>query len=73
MILRYFNVCVLICACIIKTQAQTPQKMSYQAVIRTADNQLVQNRTVRMRISLLSDSMNATPSNVYIPQKIKNI
>ena len=41
--------------------AQSPEKMSYQAVIRDAGNQLVVNREIGMRISILhgSDDGNA--------------
>lgn len=40
--------------------AQTPQKMSYQAVIRDASNQLVTNAVVGMRISILQTSVTGT-------------
>lgn len=43
--------------------AQAPQKMSYQAVIRNASNQLVTNALVIMRISILQTS--ATGTVVY--------
>jgi len=43
--------------------SQVPEKMSYQAVIRDADNELVSNRTVGMRISILQGS--AGGSAVY--------
>jgi hypothetical protein len=36
--------------------AQMPQKMSYQAVIRDSDNNLVINQAVGMRISILQGS-----------------
>src|SRR5690554_5837401 len=36
--------------------AQVPQKMSYQAVIRNADDHLVANASVGMQISVLKDS-----------------
>lgn len=36
--------------------AQTPQKMSYQAVIRDAENKLVADQYVGMRISILQNS-----------------
>ncbi|MFT5860905.1 MAG: hypothetical protein ACI865_003021, partial [Flavobacteriaceae bacterium] len=41
--------------------AQAPEKMSYQAVIRTATNALLDNQTVGMQISILQDSV-AGPS-----------
>lgn len=43
--------------------AQTPEKMSYQAVIRDSGNKLVQNKTVSMRISILQGSPDG--SSVY--------
>lgn len=44
--------------------AQSPQKMSYQAVIRNSSDQLVTNHTVGMRISILHGSAAGTP--VYV-------
>ena len=44
--------------------AQSPQKMSYQAVIRNINNQLVPNHAVGMRISILQGSVTGTP--VYV-------
>jgi hypothetical protein len=38
--------------------AQSPQKMSYQAVIRDADDNLVKNEQVGMQISILKGSVN---------------
>jgi hypothetical protein len=40
--------------------AQAPQKMSYQAVIRNSANQLVTNKMVGMRISILQGSESGT-------------
>jgi hypothetical protein len=40
--------------------AQSPQKMSYQAVIRNASNNLVANSTVGMQISILQGSASGT-------------
>lgn len=37
--------------------AQSPQKMSYQAVVRNNNGQLVTNQTVRLRISILHGSV----------------
>ena len=44
--------------------AQTPQKMSYQAVVRDASNALVVNQSVGMQISILQGSATGTP--VYV-------
>ena len=43
--------------------AQTPEKMSYQAVIRNAANTLLINQTIGMRVSILQGS--ATGTEVY--------
>lgn len=43
---------------------QAPKKMSYQAVIRDAENNLVTNQQVGMQISILQDS--ATGTAVYV-------
>ena len=52
---------VLACVCV---YAQAPQKMSYQAVVRNADNSLVVNQNVSVRIWVLQGSANG--SAVYI-------
>ena len=44
--------------------AQSPQKMSYQAVIRNSSDQLVTNHAVGMRISILPGSPTGTP--IYV-------
>ncbi|MDA3816437.1 MAG: hypothetical protein PF486_03605, partial [Prolixibacteraceae bacterium] len=44
--------------------AQTPEKMSYQAVIRNANNQLIANTLVDMQICILQGSANGTA--VYV-------
>ncbi len=43
--------------------AQSPEKMSYQAVIRNASDVLVANQNVGIRITVLQGSVNGT--NVY--------
>ncbi len=50
--------------------AQSPQKISYQAVIRNSSNQLVTNGPVGMRISILQGSVSG--SNVYIETQSLN-
>ena len=44
--------------------AQSPEKMSYQAVIRNANDELVKNQAVGMQISILQGSADGIP--VYI-------
>jgi|SRR5690554_906279 len=41
--------------------AQAPEKMSYQAVIRNSNNQLVPNETIGMQVSILQGSENGIP------------
>jgi hypothetical protein len=49
--------------------AQVPQKMSYQAVVRNSNNQLIQNNAVGMRISILqgSENGNAVYVETHVP------
>lgn len=42
------------------TFAQTPQKLSYQAVIRSSENTILANTQVGMRISILQGAVNGT-------------
>ncbi len=44
--------------------AQSPEKMSYQAVVRNASNQLITNQSVGMQISILQTT--ATGTAVYV-------
>ena len=46
------------------TQAQAPQKMTYQAVIRNASNALLTNTSIGTKISILQGSATGTPSYV---------
>jgi len=45
-------------------RAQAPDLMSYQAVIRNTSNNLVVNKTVGVKISILKGGVNGTP--VYV-------
>ncbi|HET9056704.1 MAG TPA: hypothetical protein VFN30_07645 [Chitinophagaceae bacterium] len=47
----------------VRSISQIPQKMSYQAIVRNSSNQLVTNRTVGMKISILQGS--TTGLSVY--------
>ena len=53
---------ILLITCVVF--AQTPEKMSYQAVIRNATGDLVKNANIGIRISILQGS--ATGSAVYV-------
>jgi len=50
--------------------AQSPQKMSYQAVIRNSSDQLVKTTAVGMQISILQGSASGTP--VYVETQTAN-
>lgn len=51
---------LLIFLTVLQISAQTPQKMSYQAVIRDANGQLMKNRNIGMQVSVLQGSENGT-------------
>jgi hypothetical protein len=46
--------------------AQVPERISYQAVIRDADNELIKNSEVGIRISIIQDSILSIP--VYVEE-----
>lgn len=56
-------------AFIIGAYSQVPERMSYQAVIRDASNELVTNQEVGMQISILQGS--ATGTAVYVETQTK--
>ncbi|MDD5053122.1 MAG: hypothetical protein PHO27_10365 [Sulfuricurvum sp.] len=43
-----------------QTSAQTPQKLSYQAIVRNSSNALVTNKQVGMQLSILQGSITGT-------------
>lgn len=53
--------------------AQSPDKMSYQAVIRNSNNKLVTNSTVGMKISILQTTATGTAVYVEIQKPTSNI
>ena len=50
----------------VNTKAQTPKKMSYQALIRDANNNLLSEQNIGVQISILKDS--ATGDVVFVEQ-----
>ena len=60
------NLVVLLLAVLLTVSvfAQTPEKMSYQAVVRDANNNLVTKTAVGMKISILQGSITGN-SNTY--------
>ena len=61
---RVFTTLFMLALVFVSVFAQAPQKMSYQAVVRNANNSLVANQNVSVRISILQGS--ATGSAVYM-------
>jgi hypothetical protein len=62
--MRKLYTIVLVLFVVITLQAQSPQKMSYQAVVRNSSNALVTSGPVGMRISILQGT--ATGIAVYV-------
>lgn len=52
------------------TNAEVPERMAYQVVIRDNNNQLVPDKTISLKISILKDSVNGTIAFVetFAPQ-----
>lgn len=53
-------------------RAQTPEKLSYQAIVRSANNELLQNKLVGMQISILKSSITGVPIYSETHQPITN-
>lgn len=64
---------IAVVALTINVFAQSPDKMSYQAVIRDGSNNLVASTTVGMQISILQGSVNGTAVYVETQTPITNI
>lgn len=66
---------LLTCAfCLSSAFAQSPDKMSYQAVVRNEGNQLVSSAAVGLKISILQGSVSGTPVyvEIYNPNPVTN-
>jgi uncharacterized protein (TIGR02145 family) len=57
---KYLVSLILVASLVMSVVAQSPSKISYQAVIRNANNALVSNQAVGVRISILQGSVNGT-------------
>jgi uncharacterized protein (TIGR02145 family) len=64
MVVVAFNICAL---------SQVPEKMSYQAIIRNANNVLITNQVIGMRISILHSSLTGTPVYVETQNPTTNV
>ena len=58
------SVIAILLLCAVSLFAQAPEKFTYQAVVRNANNSLVANAQVGMRVSILQGSANG--SAVYV-------
>jgi hypothetical protein len=65
---------IMFCCLWINLSAQTPQKMSYQAVVRNSSGALVTNRAIGMKISILLGSASGSVvfSETYSPNPQTN-
>ncbi|MBI2793861.1 MAG: hypothetical protein HYX66_04325 [Ignavibacteria bacterium] len=68
----YFLPVVLLCV-IGVAQAQVPQTMNYQAVIRNASNELVANQNVSVRISIVQGALSSVPVYTEVHQAQSNL
>ena len=61
--MKLFSVLILILLTTIMVSAQTPEKMSYQAIVRSSDNTLVSDSDVGLRIIVRQGAVDGT--NTY--------
>ena len=61
---KLFTLLFVLMLAVVSVFAQAPQKMSYQAVVRNANNTLLANQNVSARISILQGSVNGAA--VYV-------
>ncbi len=61
--MRLFFISILVLLATLKVSAQTPEKMSYQAIVRASDNSLVSDSSVSLRVIVRQGSKNGT--NTY--------
>lgn len=66
---KLYTIVIAIFICI-TTFAQAPEKISYQVVLRDADNELLINTTVGIQFSILQGSDNGTP--IYVETQTPN-
>jgi Collagen triple helix repeat (20 copies) len=65
---------IIICSflCFLNSNAQAPEKMSYQAVVRNTTNNLVTNQAVGMQVSILQGAASGTAVYVETQTAIAN-
>lgn len=65
-----FTICALLFA--FTTFAQAPQVINYQAVVRDAAGEIVKNKTVNFRLSILDGGITGTPQYIETQSKTTN-
>jgi len=68
--MKTFSTLTLILLTVLSSFGQTPEKFSYQAVLRNSSNILLTNTNIGMQISILHGSATGTP--VYVEQHTTN-
>lgn len=68
--MKTFSTLILILLTVLGSFAQTPEKFSYQAVLRSSSNILLTNTNIGMQISILQGSATGTP--IYVEQHTTN-
>lgn len=58
---------------IMKLNAQVPQKMTYQAIVRDSQGNLIKNKVIGIRIAIIKDSIDGLPVYVEVQSPSTNI
>lgn len=64
---------LMLCCIFLQGYAQVPEKMSYQAVIRNSQNELVCNQQISMKISILQGNINGNSVYSEIQMPVTNV
>ena len=70
--MRYLSIIILFLFTV-QVNAQVPQKMSYQAVMRDASQNLIVKRNIGMQLSILKDDPNGIPVYIEVQQASTNL
>lgn len=62
----------LVFAATVIVKAQVPQVINYQSVVRDATGEIIKNKAVNFRLSLLDGGINGTPQYIEIQNKTTN-
>ena len=70
--LRCFALAFMVIVSIAKNHAQAPQIINYQAVVRDAAGEVVKNKAINFRLSILDGSVTGTPQYIETQSKTTN-